>query len=344
MSTNTAPVTQERSHLCKIDAMARYPFDQQFQNAVKSLSQFEGETWDTLIDHYKVGQGPVFDQLAALDYPPATVSKYISRLFAMSIADLFELAKDDRLEASPALLVLQTSSSKTVLRKAIQLCASPFAKERAIGVLTLMRKPGLVYRKEAVAALKKMLPTEDSDTVIATLAYALRHLDVEDRSAFLIKAAQSEFASTRFAAAYSLGELNDEFAIQTKIALSSDEDEAVRDWATFGLQLGLVGDQTQREDIRDALFARIDDPFEDARYEAIEGLARCQDPRVIPSLIKALEQPEVWDLAIEAAAAMADPALFPALTKLRTWWQDGSRPDRLDIALACCAPKATAPL
>ena len=320
--------------------MARYPFDQQFLNAVKSFSRYEGETWDVLIDFYKVGKGPVFEWLAALDYPPSTVSRYISRLFSMSITDLFELAKDDRLEASPALLVLQTSSSKTVLRKAIQLCSSKFAKERALGVLTLMRKPGLTHRKEAVEAIKKMLPGEDADTVIAALAYALRHLDVEDRSAFLIRAAQSEFPSTRFAAAYSLGELHDEFAIQTKISLSADEDDDVRDWATFGLQLGLVGDQTQREDIRDALYARVEDYYEDVRYEAIEGLARCRDARVIEPLIEALEQPEVWDLAIEAAAAMADPALYPALVKLRTWWQDGERPDRLDIAMACCAPKA----
>jgi hypothetical protein len=41
-------------------------------------------------------------------------------------------------------------------------------------------------------------------------------------------------------------------------------------------------------------------------------------------------------LAIEAAEALADDRLYPALLKLQTWWQPASD---LEDAIAVCAPK-----
>jgi HEAT repeat protein len=53
--------------------------------------------------------------------------------------------------------------------------------------------------------------------------------------------------------------------------LTADEDEEVRDWATFGL--GVLGDIDTVE-IREALAARLSDANDDAREEAVVGLAK----------------------------------------------------------------------
>jgi HEAT repeat protein len=59
-------------------------------------------------------------------------------------------------------------------------------------------------------------------------------------------------------------------AVQTLIELSADESADVRDWATFGLAV-----QTERDDpdVRAALLARMNDPDDVTREEAIRGLA-----------------------------------------------------------------------
>jgi HEAT repeat protein len=80
--------------------------------------------------------------------------------------------------------------------------------------------------------------------------------------------------------------------------LMEDADEDVRDWATFGL--GVLGD-SDSTDIRDALLRRLGDPNEDVREEAIAGLGKRQDQRVLPSLLAALERPPVTDRVIEGA-------------------------------------------
>jgi HEAT repeat protein len=148
--------------------------------------------------------------------------------------------------------------------------------------------------------------------------------------------AGSKDLATRFAVAYSLAELNDEIAIETKIALSKDSNEDVRDWATFNLHLGLDAERINKQEIKDAFYDRLNDQNEETRYEAIVGLALCKDARVLPVLIEALAEKDVWDLAIEAAREMAHPALLPSLKALRLWWSDSVRPDILDHAIDSC--------
>jgi hypothetical protein len=320
--------------------MAKYPFDARFYLTVKNLPGHEGEVWDYLLNVPWFAQGPIFDGLDAAGYPAHTVAKIIDRLFKKSVSDLIELALGDDLESSPGLLVLQRLASREVFDSAVQLCQSKIAKDRALGVLILMRVPGLTHLNEAVEVVTAVADREADETVMAPLAYALRHLDVPNRSAFLRRAAKSKDPLTRFAVAFSLADLIDEIAIQTKIALSRDADEDVRDWATFNLHLGLDSERRNRKEIKDAFYARINDPHAETRYEAIVGLAMCKDARVLPLLIEALEQKDVWDLAIEAAREMGHPALLPALKGLRLWWRDSIRPDLLDYAIASCAQPA----
>jgi len=93
----------------------------------------------------------------------------------------------------------------------------------------------------------------------------------------------------------------DTTAADILVYLSRDEDEDVRDWATFGI--GALG-QVDSPAIRDALIDRLEDSFEDARLEAIAGLAQLKDERVLPSLLSALDQTKVPDVIVEAAIEM----------------------------------------
>ena len=77
-----------------------------------------------------------------------------------------------------------------------------------------------------------------------------------------------------------------------------DADADVRDWATFGL--GVLGDQDTPE-VREALFNRLNDQDVDVREEALVGLAKRRDTRILPDLISALEQSSIGGRVVEAA-------------------------------------------
>jgi HEAT repeat protein len=98
-------------------------------------------------------------------------------------------------------------------------------------------------------------------------------------------------------------------AIEALIALSSDSDEHVRDWSTFGLGQMIDVDTPA---IRAALRARLDDPCLNARGEAIEALATRRDLSVIPALIQELKSGVSLPL-LNAAITLARPELCEAL-------------------------------
>jgi HEAT repeat protein len=87
------------------------------------------------------------------------------------------------------------------------------------------------------------------------------------------------------------------------LALTDDVDEDVRDWATSGV--GVLGDGDS-PDIRDALVKRLSDSDEDVREEAMVGLAKRKDQRVLAVLLSALDQPPTTERAVEAASEMLD--------------------------------------
>jgi HEAT repeat protein len=90
-------------------------------------------------------------------------------------------------------------------------------------------------------------------------------------------------------------------SVENLLLLADDADEEVRDWATFGL--GTLGARDSPE-IRQALFRRLSDGHDDVRQEAMAGLAKRGDQRVLPFLIQTLESPPVSDCIIEAAYQM----------------------------------------
>jgi HEAT repeat protein len=166
-----------------------------------------------------------------------------------------------------------------------------------------------MFPEESYAVATQMLQQETDVQPLSSAIHALGHLE-NPGGIFLISSHQRHpDAEIRFAVACALGSFaNDPLAIQALIVLTRDADDDVRDWAVFGL--GNLGDGDSAE-IRDALFSRLNDSNEKVREEAIVGLAKRKDTRVIPALLAALDQSELVDpnattLTIEAAEAMLE--------------------------------------
>ena len=126
------------------------------------------------------------------------------------------------------------------------------------------------------------------------------------------------------------------FALDALISLSADPDGEVRNWACFGL-----GTQLDDEDgtwIREALAARLTDTHDEARREALVGLARRRDPRALPAVRKALSQDDVWLLEVEAAGALGDPSLHELVLMHAAEWEDGATARVVGAALRLTDP------
>jgi HEAT repeat protein len=185
-------------------------------------------------------------------------------------------------------------------------CESENPKARARGLDVLGQLGGgkpdaeRPYKGDCIStAIHKL---EDPDPlVVHSAAWALAHLS-DDRAALaLVGKKRHPDPSIRQAVAVGLGACEEPAATETLIELMNDESDVVRDWATF--ELGSIGKQDSPE-IRAALRERVNDSFEDARDEAIWGLAQRKDA-VGLSLVLDRLQAKSWKSWDEDAAMAA---------------------------------------
>lgn len=104
-------------------------------------------------------------------------------------------------------------------------------------------------------------------------------------------------------------EVDDE-GVAALIRLTDDRDPEVRNRATFavGWQLAVDG-----ADVREALWRRTADPYEEARAEGIRGLARRRDRGVVPLVAELLAAGEAHLFTFDAAGFLGSPELVPLL-------------------------------
>jgi HEAT repeat protein len=211
--------------------------------------------------------------------------------------------------------VLHFRATHEVFDAARRLCASPCARERSLGadILGQLGVPERVLGLPCVDVLIGLLAAEHDENVLYSICIALGHQGDPRAIAPLSRWKKHPSAEVRYGVAYGLAGHDNALAVRTLIELSNDDDAGVRDWATFALGQQIDLDT---QEIRDALCRRLDDSDRDARGEALVGLARRQDPRVIEPLARELRSDDVGDLAFEAAHAIADPRLLSALREL----------------------------
>ena len=181
--------------------------------------------------------------------------------------------------------------------------ADPVSRARGIDVLAQLGKTfehrSNSFPEESYAVVTKALLQERDLRPLNSAIAALGHLDDARAVPLIVEFRSHPSAEIRFSIACALGSFpNDALSVRTLLALSEDSDEEVRDWATFGL--GVQGDYDSPE-LRDALSRRLMDANRNVREEAMAGLAKRLDTRVLPSLLDALTQPGISDRVVEAA-------------------------------------------
>ncbi len=203
---------------------------------------------------------------------------------------------------------LQELGTRAVFDRAAEWCTSgePLKRARGADILAQLGRtldhPGHSYPEDSFAVVSSLIQAEKESGPLGSAIYALGHIGDPRAVSLLVQYRNYSVPEIRFALAFALGSFsNDAAAADVLVHLTRDDDQDVRDWATFGIgALGKVDSPT----IRDALVGRLEDSFEDARQEAIVGLARLKDERVLPSLLSALDQHGVPDIIVEAAIEM----------------------------------------
>jgi len=205
---------------------------------------------------------------------------------------------------------LRMLGNRDVFDRAAAWCVSqePLRRARGADVLAQIGRTAEHHSNnfsdESFAVVSAMLTRETEALPLLAAIHALGHIGDPRAIRVVVQYRSHADADVRFAVACALGNFaNDSLAAESLIQLTNDMDADVRDWATFGI--GSLS-KLDTPELREALVRNLDDPFKDARQEAIVGLATRRDSRVLPALIAALESPDVPSIIIEAAFIMLE--------------------------------------
>ncbi len=205
---------------------------------------------------------------------------------------------------------LREIGSREVFEKAVTWCRSENPLQRARGADVLAQLGRTAdhhsnnFPEESFTVLANLAAVEIACQPLSSAIHALGHLGDPRAIPMIVRCDSHPNSEIRFAVACACGSFgNEQAASGTLLKLMQDEDRDVRNWATFGL-----GTQSELDNptIREALFAALTDSFEEVRLEALVGLARRRDRRILPELLVQLKQSVADDYTIEAACEMLE--------------------------------------
>jgi HEAT repeat protein len=237
------------------------------------------------------------------DTPVHQRSKTLALLFDRTLASDYD---DD--DAWDAVIALRVDGSREVFDIATEWLRAdnPRARARAadvLGQIGVGPKRPHAFPKESCNLLLDLLKDESHPRVIASSIVALGHIHDARALPIIYKFVSHEDSVVRHAVAFTLGCYSDDPAsIPGLMLLMMDQDDDVRDWATFSL--GVWSEQDSGL-ICDALAQRLSDGFENVRLEALAGLSKRGDIRALGALAAALETTdEPPPTLIEGACAL----------------------------------------
>lgn len=237
-------------------------------------------------------------------------SERMQYLFAQTLLGDYEGG-----EAWAAVSALRMDGSRAVFKYAAAWCHAddPIKRARGAAILCQLRRarlpntleaPERMFRDESYELITDMFKDERDPVVLEALIYALGHLDNPEAIPLILRYQDDPDQCVRFAMAFALGCFPDDpQSVCGLMKLTMDSCSDVRDWAVFGL--GVQGDSDSPE-IREALLRCLNDTNEDVREEAAVGLGKRHDQRVIPKLRAMLDNPEITDRVVEAAATLLE--------------------------------------
>ncbi len=242
-----------------------------------------------------------------------------SRFDELSPEQLIEIALSvdcDEDSYNEILWKLCLTTTAEVFEKAQQLCQDNDSARRELGVLILgqfgMDNPVRVMQVNEI--FLNLLEYEKNIDVVAAVAWGLGHRRATEGVVPLVKLRQHPSSVIRLAVAGGLQCQTSELAIKTLIELSQDDSSDVRRWATLGLGKQIGEDNVE---IREALYARLEDADLETRREAVHGLAKRKDQRAAVALLEFLTRSLLTFQDIEAARSLANPELLTALQALK---------------------------
>ncbi|MHB1556138.1 MAG: HEAT repeat domain-containing protein [Isosphaeraceae bacterium] len=244
------------------------------------------------------------------------------------------LCEPDEELAWDAICALQWRGTHEILGRAARLCESSCAFERRVGakILGQLGLPDRSFPGECLRVLLGVLEAEQDHGVLRAILIALSHLGRPEAVLPACRYLRHVDPEVRHGVVLALMGHEDPQALVTLAELTKDREIHVRDWATFALGTQVEADTP---DLREALADRLTDEDDDTRAEAIVGLARRGDRRMLPALREDLACGSVGTLAVEAAALIGEPLLYPLLEALQGSWDVDV--ELLEEALRTCS-------
>lgn len=240
------------------------------------------------------------------------------------MADLFDRAvqrlrlviRGDDTDDGSDLLGHAASSGEVAVELAVGKLADPdrVVRAAACDLLGAASSQHMNVREDVATALILLAANEPDPEVHWSIARALGNTFDARALPTLVTLAGSPDADVRFQVAVAVPAVLDdppvEAGVAALIALCTDSDPDVREWATFGLGWSTTADG---DDVRRALWDRTRDVEPGVREEGARGLARRRDARALPLVHELLAQDEVHRHTFQAAVYLADPSLLPLL-------------------------------
>jgi hypothetical protein len=260
------------------------------------------------------------------------------RIDPRSVDELMTVAlcEPDEFLAWEAISALHWRGTREVQDRAERLCVSFCAVERRVGadILGQLGVPDRSFLEECLRTLLRMLETEQDARVLRAVLVALSHLHRPEAVGPASRFRHHVDPEVRHGVVFALMGHVDRRALEALAELTRDPEVQVRDWATFALGTQVEVDTPE---LRQALVERLADEDDNTRAEAVVGLARRGDRRMLPALREELASDSVGSLAVEAAALIGEPQLHPLLVALRGRW-DG---ESLEDAIRACSRPPT---
>ncbi len=263
-------------------------------------------------------------------------NKSLTHADPRSVDELVAVALRGNLnEREQALWALRYRATREVFETARKLSGDtdPHAKRLGVCILSQLGVPDRVYADESTAILLQLIEQGEKDeSLLEAICYGFGHLRATAGIEQLARLKNHQSSQIRVAVVNGLMCQTNQLAIKTLVEMTADTDAAVRNWATFAL--GSMVD-INAPSVNDALLHRLEDPVDDIGEEALLGLARRRDGRILSHLQKKLSSNSVSDHSVEAAKELGDQSLLPLLRSLKLWWT--LRPNLLDEAITSCS-------
>ncbi|WP_147445495.1 HEAT repeat domain-containing protein [Corallococcus aberystwythensis] len=243
-------------------------------------------------------------------------------------------------EAWEAIYALRRRGGEKVFAAASALLRSPLPRERARGadILAQLEQPPDL-RSRAADLMLPLLSREKDAQVLESLILGLGHLEDSRVTGVITPLRDHPSARVRGAVLLNILKSPGEELLPVLLAFADDPDEGVRGLVMAHLRT--LPPEVDTPGLRDVLVRRMDDVSPMIRAEAVLLLAYRKDPRILDPLRRVLRRSRVREEFVEAAGALGDPSLLPALRALEGQRQD-DRPFTRALATAIAALEAVA--